>query len=369
MQLSKQLFTLVTMTCLALTQAADPTLLDLLTSDAGKDLSMLTETVKTADLLDTVSKAKNVTILAPNNDAFKAFVAMPRNKDVSKEVLQQVLTYHVIEGTVKSKDLGMMSMYYPTMLKEGQFRMLDGMKQVVTGYKHGDSMIHFNGGLGISSMVTKGDIMFDGGVIHIIDKVLPPPMNISLTAEATNMTKILGAIKKAKLADTLDKASKLTVFVPNDMAFDNIASVVNNATIESLTSILKYHVVEDVVAYSAGLKDMEVKAMDGKTLRITVGKDDKGMETVMVNGAKVVMADVLTSNGVIHVIDQVLNPDNMGEKPDPTKPSKPAFPGASNGTASIPENPTPPKNNGAGKMGVSSIAALIAGVFAFGIVA
>jgi uncharacterized surface protein with fasciclin (FAS1) repeats len=156
MQLSKQLFTLVWMTCLALTQAADPMIMELLASDAGKDLAMLAESIKSADLADTLTMAKNVTILAPNNDAFKAFMEMPKNKEISKDVLKQALTYHVLEGMVKSKDLTMMPMYYPSMLMEGQFRMLDGMKQVVTGFKHGDSMIHFNGGLAVSSMVTKG---------------------------------------------------------------------------------------------------------------------------------------------------------------------------------------------------------------------
>ena len=136
-------------------------------------------------------------------------------------------------------------------------------------------------------------------MIHIIDKVLTIPRNISTTAVAANLTALAGAVTKAGLLEPLTSAKDITIFAPNNAAFQSIGSTVANLTTDQLTAILGYHVVTGTVAYSSTLKNETIKSSTGQdlTIRVTGGN-------VFVNSAKVVIPDVLIANGVIHVIDK-----------------------------------------------------------------
>ena len=131
--------------------------------------------------------------------------------------------------------------------------------------------------------------------------------NIVETAVAAgDFTTLVTAVEAADLAGTLSGDGPYTVFAPTDAAFEALpAGTLDDllADPEALTDVLTYHVVDgDVMA--ADLSDgMEVTALNGDTLTITIDGD-----TVKVNDATVTTADIVTSNGVIHVIDSVLIP-------------------------------------------------------------
>ena len=148
---------------------------------------------------------------------------------------------------------------------------------------------------------------FTGGVIHIIDSVLTIPQNISSTAVAANLTSLAGALTNAKLVETLDHARDVTVFAPNNAAFQAIGSALPNLTVEQIGSILQYHVVNGTVGYSSMLmNNTQLKTMNGMNVTVTMANG-----TVFVNSAKVVFADVLVANGVVHVIDKYVLPDSI----------------------------------------------------------
>lgn len=128
-------------------------------------------------------------------------------------------------------------------------------------------------------------------------------MGIDETALASNLTAAAGALEAADLTDTVNSLTNITVFVPNNAAFSAIASVFGDLSTEMLGEILQYHVVAGTVAYSTGLSNMTVESAEGTELRITVTDDG-----VFVNEAKVVLPDVLISNGVVHVIDRYVPP-------------------------------------------------------------
>jgi len=131
---------------------------------------------------------------------------------------------------------------------------------------------------------------------------------VEIAVEAGNFNTLVAAVKAAGLAETLQGPGPFTVFAPSDAAFAKLPA----GTVESLladkaklTSILTYHVVSGKV-----MADDIVKAngatpttVNGLPLDVVVrgGK-------VYVNGAQVVTADIVASNGVIHVIDAVLLP-------------------------------------------------------------
>jgi uncharacterized surface protein with fasciclin (FAS1) repeats len=118
------------------------------------------------------------------------------------------------------------------------------------------------------------------------------------------------ALQAAGLADTLKGKGPFTVFAPTDEAFSKLPA----GTVESLLkpenkaklkAILLYHVVSGDVTAAEVVKLSSAKTVNGQDVKIMVNDG-----TVMVNDAKVVKADVMASNGVIHVIDTVLIPKN-----------------------------------------------------------
>ena len=116
------------------------------------------------------------------------------------------------------------------------------------------------------------------------------------------------ALQAAGLADTLKGKGPFTVFAPTDEAFSKlpagtVESLLKPENKEKLKAILLYHVVSGDVTAAQVVKLSSAKTINGQDLKLTVNDG-----TVMVNDATVVKADVLASNGVIHVIDTVLLP-------------------------------------------------------------
>lgn len=271
-------------------------------------------------LLSQLSSVSNVTILAPSNEAFSKFMNSSMGASIkanNSALIQAVLTYHVLNGTHNSSSITSNATFIPTMLNDPMFANVTGGQRVealMTGKN-----VSFFSGLGNNATVTQAvsllryfstssersltfvqDMNFTGGVIHVIDSVLTVPQNISATAVAANLTSLAGALMNAKLVQTLDTARDVTVFAPNNAAFQAIGSALPNLTMEEVTRILEYHVVNGTVDYSTMLKnDTQLTTMNGRKVHITINNG-----SVFVNSAKVINPDVLVANGVIHVIDK-----------------------------------------------------------------
>ena len=139
---------------------------------------------------------------------------------------------------------------------------------------------------------------------------------VDVAAEAGSFNVLIQAAQKAGLADFLSTEKNITVFAPTDDAFaalltDLGASSLDDLDAATLAAVLKYHVVGDL-AYSNNLSSGAVATLntdspDETPLSILVNVDGD----VMVNDAKVTTADVMASNGVIHVIDKVLLPPTV----------------------------------------------------------
>jgi len=142
-------------------------------------------------------------------------------------------------------------------------------------------------------------------VIHIIDKLLLIPLSVSATLIAGNFTALAGAATQANLVAPLEDLSDITIFCPNNDAFQRLAASNVTVTDDQLAEILQYHVVQGTVGYSTTLaNNTKLPTLNGEELDITISADG----AVFVNSARVINADVLLENGVLHVIDEVLNP-------------------------------------------------------------
>ena len=129
---------------------------------------------------------------------------------------------------------------------------------------------------------------------------------VDIAVENGNFTTLVAAVEAAGLAETLSGDGPFTVFAPTDDAFAALPEGTVEALlddIDTLTGILTYHVVPGAVM-SGDLSDgMMAETVNGQSVTFTV------RETVLVDGATVVMPDIEASNGVIHVIDAVILPE------------------------------------------------------------
>ena len=284
--------TLLTASALPLNATADASQ-DIPTNAAGTGIhDSLVAALTHVDLVTTLQQPGPFTVFAPTDQAFTdagidlADYETPEEKDT----LTAILLHHVVAGEVGASDIkdGMM-----TTTANG-----DKVKFSVSG--SGDVLVG-------SAAVTLADVQASNGIIHVIDQVLTPPVDIPTTAQSTTIhDSLVAAVIQADLLATLQGPGPFTVFAPTDQAFNDagidLSALDTPEGKETLADILLYHVVGAEVPAANVTDCMSADAANGQPLSFTVG------DSVMVNDANVTMADVITSNGLIHVIDKVLTP-------------------------------------------------------------
>lgn len=146
--------------------------------------------------------------------------------------------------------------------------------------------------------------------ILVLDSILVPPVNASMTLGMANLTDFLAAAEQAGILEDLDTTTGVTIFAPTNDAFKeaNMTSIPE----QELREILANHVVqsEEHVWYSTEMLQvpppLSLNTTGNATLEIT---EENGK--LLVNGTSIVKADILTMNGVIHTIDEILMPENV----------------------------------------------------------
>jgi len=133
---------------------------------------------------------------------------------------------------------------------------------------------------------------------------------VELAASTPDLSTLVTALKAGDLTGALSGTGPFTVFAPTNEAFaklpaDVLKQLLEPANIKKLQAVLEYHVIAGAAVYSKDLKEhQQVKTLEGESVTI-VKKDGK----VFVNmNAQVTTADVGASNGVVHIIDNVLLP-------------------------------------------------------------
>jgi uncharacterized surface protein with fasciclin (FAS1) repeats len=310
-------------------QSANISLINVLSSQ--KSLSGLNAILAAQpNAIQALGTLSNVTLLAPNNDALARYLNGSSSTDAfSTDRIAALFQYHILNGTYYGSNFTNSSMFIGTALTNQTYSNVTNGQVVEGVLKNGN--VTFYSGYGENSTVRVSNLNFTGGTIHIVDRVLTVPGNDTETLVAANLTAAAGALAQTNLAQNVSSLSDVTIFAPSNEAFSSISNLVANLSSDQLASILSYHVVQGTVAYSTRIQNGTVKAVSGGDLHITVNNG-----TVYVNSAKVIQANILVNNGVIHVIDNVLNPQNSTASPNPTASTQgPAFTGATS-ASSIP---------------------------------
>ena len=244
-----------------------------------------------ANLVATLEGAGPFTVFAPTDQAFTDAGINLNDFDTPEEnqTLTDILLHHVISGSVPSADI-----------KDGMMATMVNGDKVKFGVSSGAVTVG-------SAQVTTADVLASNGIIHVIDTVLMPPSDIPSTAQTTGIhNSLVAAVIQAELLTTLQGPGPFTVFAPTDQAFTDagidLASLDTPEGKATLSDILLYHVVASDVPAKNVTDCMLADAANGQKLSFTVG------DTVMVNDANITLTDVISSNGLIHVIDKVLMP-------------------------------------------------------------
>ena len=276
------------------------------------NLSVLVDALDNyADLVTALSDANGTyTVFAPTNAAFtKALGVLGYDDlaDVPADVLKEILEYHVISGSaLKSTDLS-------NGLTSGTLLADEDVTVSISG-----NTVKIN-----TSTVTTANVMATNGVIHIIDEVLLPSnlvvFDIVQIAQATSDLSILvsALTKFDDLVATLsDNTGDLTVFAPTDAAFTNVLSLLGYASLDAipedlLKQILQYHVITSASLKSTDLADGQKAGTALTDEEVTVSINGN---TVKINDATVITANVAAVNGTVHIIDKVLLPSFVATK-------------------------------------------------------
>ena len=255
-----------------------------------------------ATLADTTQE---FTVFAPTDDAFALLGQDTIDALLADtDTLSSILTYHVLSGRVDaSAAIGAAGSAVATV------------NEASVGLSLSGDMLLVN-----AATVTATDIMTDNGIIHVIDAVLLPPaemteptMNIVETALADEQfSTLVSALQAADLVSALADADvNYTVFAPTNAAFNMIDERTLNALIadkDALTSVLLQHVVDAkvdaVTAYT--LNGQNATTLSGAMIPVAINTES---DMLTFGGANIVMKDIYTTNGVIHVIDTVVVAD------------------------------------------------------------
>ena len=295
---------------------------------ATDDLSLLVDALvqADADLVATLSGDGPFTVFAPTNAAFASLLddlgddynsLADFDTEDEKELLAKILTYHVVGAAALSTDLS-----------EGQEIATVQGENIVIRLDNG---VFINDASDENAQVILADQMASNGVVHVIDKVLLPqevldalkPNMVELAQSVDDLSLLVEALIQADadLVSTLSGDGPFTVFAPTNAAFvallddlgdeyTSLADFDTDAEKELLAKILTYHVV-GASALSTDLSDgQEIATVQGENVVINLHGGVFIDDATDVN-AEVILADQIAKNGVAHVIDKVLLPQEV----------------------------------------------------------
>jgi len=271
---------------------------------ANGNFTTLVTALQTTGLDTTLAdNSQKFTVFAPTDEAFALLGQDKINALLADpDTLSNILTYHVISGEVNA---------------ETAVNLVGTTVAMVNGDETGLSVQGDNLLINTATVIST-DIKADNGIIHVIDAVLLPPetsdvptKNIVETAvDNGNFTTLVAALQATNLDSVLaDETATFTVFAPTDAAFsligdETINTLLNNTDV--LSSILLQHVISGSVVKSISayaLSGTMVTTASAAKVELNI---NQATDTLTFGGANVVIKDIMTTNGVIHVIDAVV---------------------------------------------------------------
>lgn len=275
-----------------------------ITAIAGGDaqFSTLVAALTKANLVSTLQGTGPFTVFAPNNAAFTK-AGITSLDGLSADALSPILTSHVLSGTVRAADVS-----------SGAVSTVNSDNDIY--FSVNSNGVFINGNI----QVIQTDVDASNGVIHVIDNVIVPPSQslVEIAAGNTDFSELVSLVLAADpavvaaLSDA--SANGLTVFAPTNAAFTALYNTIPKATLllpenrALLTSVLLYHVVPGRV-FSTDLPNVSGAVATANTETVTFSlANGAQVDGIGSEPSNITAANLLATNGVIHVIDRVLLP-------------------------------------------------------------
>jgi len=272
------------------------------------DHEVLETMVGAAGLVDTLTGAGLFTVFAPTDTAIDAVEDGLKAKLNSGDaqwtpLLQEVLKYHVLEktdATIMSTGLPVTATDFETMANDGELTIRKAEPQI-SAKAPGEG----------AATVIAADLVSGNGIVHAVNTVLLPPAAtrniIQLGQGSADHSTLVQLLTSAGLVQTLSATagtSGFTVFAPTDAAFAQVDTAVlaclqRPSNTDQLAELLKYHVAGSVI--TSGNLPVEIPSL-------ATAYDDNNIASADLTVSE---ADLLTNNGVVHVVDSVLIPENF----------------------------------------------------------
>ncbi|OIN60198.1 fasciclin domain-containing protein [Arsenicibacter rosenii] len=287
--------------------AQPKTAADVVKEDAN--YSIFQAALTRANLTDAL-KATNLTVFLPNNAAFQAsgFADAAAISALPVATAESIVNYHVLNGKVAVADIpGGTNVSVQTK---------GGQSAYITKTTSGTvATVSING-----AKVVTPDVQSANGILHVIDRVLVPPTTTMLDAakaDPANFSLVVAAINRASTVNptltlllSSSTSAPVTVFLPDNAAMTAAgltAAAINSLSPTALSALMSYHTTNSLL-FSSQLAAGQLLMFSGG--KVTVTASATGTATLKgtknTTAVNIKRANWLTTNGIIHVIDQVL---------------------------------------------------------------
>lgn len=260
------------------------------------DLNLFHDALLATGQNEILRSTNPVTVFAPDNAAMSGFLVQSGYFNVlfiPPHILEELLAFHIVGSSLDSGSI-LQGQEEPTFHGAN---LIFGQDPVTIGPTFSQT----------TANILEADILRENGYVHRIDQVLYPSTQYDLTWQSISLNLTNALIRRAGLKSLLksDPGSGFTFFAPNISAFAN-ADIFDEDDINALTpqaaeSLIRQHVVEGSFASADLTNGLELTTVAGTALTVTI---DNGK--VFVNGAEVVESDQTASNGVMHIVGDIL---------------------------------------------------------------
>lgn len=325
--------------------------------------------------------ANNFTFLAPSNTAIKNLLASNPNA-LTQDLVDATLQYSLLNGGYPSLSFTNTSQFVASNLNNASYANVTGGQRVelVLGPSGEPQILSGNKSISTSPGT---ELVCTGGFVHIIDEVLTVPLTTVLEITAAGLEYFTSILNIGDYLNTANagyvngilEVPDVTYFIPNSAsALANATNIIKvNGSSDDLQALFEYHIVPDFVGYSSLLTNgTSLKTAQGDNITITMQDGD-----MFVNSAKVITKDWIVANGVIHVIDNLLNRFDKSLPPPPTAtssstsaastPTTTSTPAPSPTTNAIDTSTAPPSSSKSGGLSTGAQVGIGVGVSIFGL--
>ncbi|KAK3945854.1 FAS1 domain-containing protein [Diplogelasinospora grovesii] len=310
-----------------------------------------------------------VTVLVPNNDAFTKFTNASGGTPITSQPTDKLINifqYHVMAAPLTSANFtdpkGLM---VPTLLTAEAYNNRTAGADLVNAYgskaalgqvlyvskdpisplrlrvRQSATGVNLRGGEALNAGMDPVDGTWSGGRFQMVDTILTPPAPCSKTIGGQpRLSALDNAIDKTGIWPTIDHTNNITCLAPTDDAFKSAGNPDQKLNGTALTGAILFHALPFPLYTPYITSGMVVNSIAGLPITITVQNGD-----IYFNDAKVISPNVLTNNGLIHVLDKVMSPN--GTAPSSTSTSS----GTATSTPTTSASATGTAQNNAAKIG------------------